>query len=99
MTTTTASPELKAQKAESEFTRTSSIENMNLAKLPIEAASAKDPESLKASEVKPQPGVIPEVEMTPQQLRRHNLEGLRVIIGGSLMHLVKIKKLFFVKFN
>jgi len=89
MTTTTASPELKAQKAESGFTRTSSIENMNLAKLPVECASTKDPEA-QVKQSPPQPGVIPEVEMTPQQLRRHNLEGLRVIIGGSLMHLVKI---------
>jgi len=102
MTTTTVSPNLQAIKADTDFTGVPSSENLAFRKLTSESSPLKkgdspsnkdstDPESLKVSEVKPvshPAGYIPEVEMTPAQLRRHKIDGLRVVLGGALMHLV-----------
>ena len=107
MTTTTVSPQLQAMKAETDNTGVGSSENLNMRKLTTESSPLKkgdsDPESLQVSVVKQTTTLradgFPEVEMTPAQLRKFKLDGIRVIIGGALMHLVRIFSLLSININ
>ena len=99
MSTTAASPGLEAHRIESEITHADHAEDIHLGQ-PVcgikackkEGECVCDPESLKTSVTtqssQPAQSAIPEVDMTPAQIRKHKLEGLRVILGGGLMHLV-----------
>jgi len=110
MSTTAATPGLEVHKIETEITSIHSAEDIHLGKPVCGSKICKkenecvcDPESLKIPEIKqspqtqpqPQKGDIPEVDMTPAQVHRHKMEGLRVILGGGLMHLVIISNGFF----